>query len=127
MQQHEGDDLLNEIRSYVTGQVPPSLVQLVTELTARTLVKIMTTPSFYLHLTYVQELNHAVATLQAQNAALLAQLTSRQTGQKVPRRPASPSPASRTAPRPKKPAPAPRKSPQPRSRNGQFKRGSSGR
>jgi hypothetical protein len=82
-------------------------------------VKIMTTPDFYLRLTYVQALTQEVAQLRF--------LVASQTPPSVRVRAATPRKAPRTPPAPKKRAPAPRKSPQPRSRNGQFKKGSSGR
>lgn len=119
--QHEGDDLHLAIRRYVAETVPPSLVDVVTELTARSVVLVMTTPEFYLHLTYVQEL-----------LAEIARLKPRQTARKAPRSPASPRKAPTTpVTSAKKPAPrvrpAKKAQPQPRSRNGQFKRGAQGR
>ena len=110
----EGDDLLRTIRSYVHGRVPVAYEDLVTELVARTVVKIMTTPEFYLHLTYVQA-------LQQENARLQTLLT----------RTTRPRPATKAAPRkaPQKRVP-PKvavKKAQPRSRTGQFRKGATGR
>ncbi len=118
-QQHEGDELLAEIRRYVAEEVPEPLQDVITGLVGRLVVKIMTTPDFYLRLTYVQALTQEVAQLRF--------LVASQTPPSVRVRAATPRKAPRTPPAPKKRAPAPRKSPQPRSRNGQFKKGSSGR
>ncbi len=132
----EGDDLLRTIRLYVTETVPPPLVDVTTELVARTVVRIMTTPSFYLHLTYVQELQTAILRLQTQNEALhrhIAELAPRQRRPSAPRKASKRPQASRTTPKPKSAPVAPPRAkkaaprPQPRSRNGQFKRGASGR
>jgi hypothetical protein len=106
--QHEGDDLLRTIRSYVTGRVPPPYEDLVTELTAKTVALVMTTPAFYLHLTYVQELLAEIARLQPRPVV-------------KPRK----APQKRPAPRPAVRKAQPRS--QPRSRNGQFRKGASGR
>lgn len=51
-----GDDLQRHIRGYVRGRVHPGYEDLVVEMVARTVVLIMTTPDFYNHLTFVQEL-----------------------------------------------------------------------
>jgi hypothetical protein len=108
---HEGDDLYLAIRAYVTGRVPVAYEDLITELTAKTVVLVMTTPAFYLHLTYVQALHQEIARLQ--------QPTRKRTPPK-------------TVPKPRKapPRPAVKKAQprsQPRTRTGQFKRGASGR
>ena len=107
---NEGDDLLRNIRGFVHGRVPPNLEELVTELVARTVVLVMTTPEFYLHLSYVQD-------LLAQNAALRAHLI-----RQPPPRP----PTKKAAPR--KAAPVKRVVKKAStSRNQAFKRGAQGR
>ena len=112
---NEGDDLLRNIRSFVHGRVPPNLEELVTELVGRTVVLVMTTPEFYLHLSYVQD-------LLAQNAALRAHLIR----QPPPRPPAKKAPAKKAAPRKATPAKRVVKKAS-TSRNQAFKRGAQGR
>ena len=124
MQHHEGDELLAEIRRYVAEEVPEPLQDVITELVGRLVVKIMTTPDFYLRLTYVQQLNQEVAQLRFLVASLQDPLSVRvrpSTPRKAAKRPAAPKPAPR--------APVKKASPrmQARNRNGQFKRGASGR
>src|SRR4051812_1364652 len=52
----EGDDLLQHVREFVRGRVPPHQEELITELVGKTVVVVMTTPAFYNHLIIIQQL-----------------------------------------------------------------------
>ena len=118
----EGDDLLNHIRLFVRGRVAPQYENLVVELVGRTVVLIMSTPSFYGHLLAFQELqrenwNLRQALIAYQHAEQVR--TQKARTRKAPAKKAAP----RKAPTPRKAAP--RKAPTSNVRA--FKRGAAGR
>lgn len=96
-----GDDLLRHIRSYVRGRVPPNLESIVVELVGRSVVLIMTTPDFYNHLTYVQQLQRENWNLR--QALIGYQQAERQRAQKARARKVAA--AQKAAGAPKKAAP----------------------
>lgn len=113
----EGDDLLNHIRGFVRGRVHPNQEQLVTELVGRTVVLIMTTPSFFNHLRVIQDLQRE--NWQLRQALIAYQHDAQARAQRARARKASA--AKKAAPRkaaPRKAAP---------SNVRPFKRGSSSR
>lgn len=116
---HEGDDLLAHIRAYVRGRVPPAWEDLVVELVGRTVVLVMTTPAFYNHLTYVQELQRENAALRAALRPVQRPPMKKPTPRKTPARKAPPRKATAPVKKATKKA-----SP---SRVAAFKKGAAGR
>jgi hypothetical protein len=114
----EGDDLLRHIAGYVHGRVPANLENLVTELVGRTVVLIMTTPSFVSHLRVVQELQQENWNLR--QALIAYQHAEQVRAQRARTRKAS---AAKKVPAPRKAAPRKATS----SNVKAFKRGTSGR
>jgi hypothetical protein len=115
----EGDDLLRMIRQFVKERgTPPSQIEMITELVARTVVTVMTEPRFYSHLLVVQNLQARVFELERVIA-----LYGQQARQGSPAaRPPSPKKAAKKLPAKK----LAKKPPLPYNVR-QFKKGASGR
>ena len=122
----EGDDLLRHIHSFVRGRVPANMEPLVVELVGRTVVLIMSTPSFYGHLLAFQELqrenwNLRQALITYQRAEQVR--VQRARPRKAPARAAPKKPVVKKAQTARKAAPKKAASSNVRA----FKRGASGR
>ena len=61
----EGDELLDSIRQYVHGRVPPAYEEVTVEIVATTLVTMMSEPRFYNHLRVVIDLQKRILQLEA--------------------------------------------------------------
>ena len=110
----EGDALLAYIRAEVTGRVPPTLVDRVTEVVAVTVTKIMADPRFFERLSKVQALRAENDALRQHLAIATANLNRANQGGGVvfmPRKKAAPRKAAPARKVPMKKAPTVRVKP----------------